>query len=300
MMDTEMTHPPAWLRLAGSALRRIPRFRGRARFVELPLHRYATNRGWGAAVEVNGYALAVSLDDLIGRSIYLEGSWEHENTAAVRRLLRPGDGVLDVGANIGYFSLLFSRLVGPAGRVRAFEPVPGTAALLRQNLARNPALAARVQVYEVALSDREGEVRMAVSGGPNRGASHVVAAPIDSPGRAAAGVVETRVIRSRTADSVWEEEGRPRVDLVKLDIEGHELHALKGMGAILDASPDVRVLVEVHDPFLRAAGGSAAELYALMASHGLAAYEFAPGAGAFRRFDEVREGSLVVFSRRAP
>lgn len=293
-----MKRPNPLLRAAAAVFRRIPTIRGRGRAAKL-LGSTMTGRHFSEVVRVYGGELEVLLDDVIGRTIYLDGVWEAESTAAIHHLAAPGAVVLDVGANAGYYTLLFSALAGAGGKVYAFEPVPSMLELLRRNIARNAPGTANVAIMNFALSDAEGTVEMNVAGTGNTGASHVVAPDAHDQGRYAAGVAETIQIRSRTADAVWRELGRPPVSLVKLDIEGHELHALRGMRETLDESPEVTVLVEVRETFLRAAGGSAAELFSFLAARGLRAWDFDPRSGRFTRNDTVRSGPLVIFSKRS-
>lgn len=292
-----MRRPSLPVRSLVRLFRSIPRVRGRGR-VEGIVHRALQQRGLGEVVRVHGYSLEVSLDDLIGRTIYINGSWEPVSTRAIMQLVMPGSVVFDVGANTGYYTLLMADLTGRNGRVVAFEPVPSTAAILRRNLERNESLAERVDLIDVALSDQEGFVKLNVATGRNLGASHVVAADVPDAGRIDAGVAGCVTIRSRTADSVWNEMGRPAVGLVKLDIEGHEYHALRGMSELLGGSPEVAVLVEVRETFLTAAGTSPEEVFARMRSLDLHSYDFDEGRRRFIRNDATRVGELVVFSKR--
>ena len=145
------------------------------------------------------------------------------------RALRPGDVFFDLGAYVGPFTLLASRLVGPTGRVVAFEPDPGTRALLERNLAANAVT--NVTVVPCAVGDHAGTVRFVASG--------------DSVGRVgAAGDLEVRQV---TLDGYCAEHGlQPTV--MKVDIEGGEAGALDGSAAVRG----VRALVlEVHEPPLR-------------------------------------------------
>ena len=295
-----MKRPSLIVRAATAAFRQVPPIRGRGR-AEMVFHRWLAGSGLADLVKVNGYALEVSLDDIIGRTIYLNGVWERENTQVVQRLIRRGRTVFDVGANTGYYTLLFSSLVGATGRVCAFEPVPSTRAILERNIARS-ATARNIEVLPVALSDCAGEVMIHVSGSANTGASHVVSADVDdsaySSGRKRAGIVETLAIRCITADEVWTGEGRPSVDLVKIDIEGHELHAIRGMTELLTANDEIAVLVEVRDTFLAAAGASAEQLFQRMKELRFFSYDYDVRRDIFRRNDAVRSGELIIFTRR--
>jgi FkbM family methyltransferase len=273
----------------------VPPLRGRAR-VEALGHRWLEDRGLSDELSVNGYRLEVSLDDLIGRSIYLNGIWERQNTEAIKVLARPGDSIFDVGANIGYYCLLFSRLVGVEGRVFAFEPVPLTLAALRGNLARNEGTA-NIAVVEKALSDEPKQVQINVSGSRNTGASHVVSGPVDDAGRTRAGVASTIAIDAVRGDDFWASAGRPDVRIVKIDIEGHELHALRGMEGMLRSLGRLVVMVEIRDRFLRASGGSAEALFRLLKDCGYSSYDFELAKRRFIRNDEIRDGELVCFSK---
>lgn len=291
--------PPAWARLLAAFLRAVPPVRGRGR-IESIAHRLIRNRGWRDTVRVQGFDMALSLDDLIGRTIYLDGVFDRQNTEAVRLLLPRGATVFDVGANIGFYTLLFSSLVGEGGAVFAFEPVPSTGELLKGNLSLNPSLARAVTVHAVALSDTEGNVTMNFSGPSNMGASHVATVrDADAPGRAAAGVAETAVVRCRTADAVWEEAGRPPVAMVKIDVEGHELHAFRGMRELLSQSPAPVVLAEVRDSFLQAAGESRDALFAFLYSLGYRAFDYDARNGRFLADDRPRDAELAIFSKDA-
>ncbi len=140
--------------------------------------------------------------------------------AVVGRLLRPGDLVVDAGANVGYVSLLLARWVGPAGRVHSFEPIPETCALLRHNM-RALGLD-QVTVHGVALSSAAGEGRMDIpdypGGGKNYYEAHLVAGA--QPGDRAG-------IPLRRLDDVLADETRP-LAFVKMDVEGHEWEAAQG------------------------------------------------------------------------
>jgi len=103
-----------------------------------------------------GFRLLLDPAQYSNRFIYYWGLWEPDETYAVKRILKPGDIFVDVGANIGYFSLLASTVVGPGGCVHAFEPVPITTERLLENLAANAV--ENVKVYQCAAVDQAGVV----------------------------------------------------------------------------------------------------------------------------------------------
>ncbi|MBI5211299.1 MAG: FkbM family methyltransferase [Elusimicrobia bacterium] len=149
--------------------------------------------------------------------------------------LGPGQTVVDVGAHIGAFSLMTARLVGPSGRVFAFEPSPATLDLLRRNVERNGL--AWIKVHPVALADAEGEAELFTAGDQDNPAADTLAAVA---GRRA---VKVRLCR---LDDILAEEGVSRVDLLKIDVEGAEHRALDGAAKTLARTS--RVVLEAHPP----------------------------------------------------
>lgn len=143
--------------------------------------------------------------------------------AAMRRLLKPGGIFVDAGANIGAATILGRRLVGPEGSVVAIEMMPGTAARLRGNLARNDF--ADVTVVEVALASVSGrQVTASIQPGH---AGRATLALADTLAAARTVTVATRTL-SEIAGAL------PRIDLLKIDVEGAEIDALTGAEPILD------------------------------------------------------------------
>ncbi|MBR0679707.1 FkbM family methyltransferase [Roseomonas eburnea] len=152
--------------------------------------------------------------------LILDGYWELWLTRFFLRTLRVGMHVADVGANVGYYSLLMAEMVGEAGQVLAVEPNPAVAPLLRANLLMG-GFAARVAVEEAALgAAAEDGRRLAVPGGAPMNAALMP--------RAAEG---GHAVRVTTLDARLE--GWPRLDLVKIDAEGAEAEILQGMQAVL-------------------------------------------------------------------
>ena len=114
--------------------------------------------------------------DVIQRYLYVFGVWEPTITSLVRQHLQPGDVFVDVGANIGYYSLLAAQLVGPTGKVISFEPSPTVRAQLEANIARNH-LADRVIVNAAAAGAEPGDVELFLAGEGNLGQTSTRSAP---------------------------------------------------------------------------------------------------------------------------
>lgn len=154
------------------------------------------------------------------------GDYEADINAVLRRRVRRGDVVLDVGANIGPVTLVMSRLVGEAGTVVAFEPARENVDFLQRNLAANGAV--NVTVVDAAASDHVGTV----------GFEFNEAYPAGSFVSDDA----TETVRSTTIDAIVDDLALRRVDLVKVDVEGAEVEALRGaMTTIGRYAPDLVV-----------------------------------------------------------
>jgi FkbM family methyltransferase len=187
--------------------------------------------------------------------LYCRGIFEPHVTAAIRRHTPPGGQAIDIGANVGLHTLTLSRAVGPAGRVLALEPNEPVCRRLAQNLALN-AHAANVTVRQVAASDRAGWVAFyAPADRPITGKASLV--EHGEPGWA-----ESRV-EAASLDDLVEREGWPRVDIVKCDVEGHDLQALMGARRILADHQPV-VLVEFEPDLWARAGSDYPALYAYL------------------------------------
>jgi FkbM family methyltransferase len=177
--------------------------------------------------------------DYVGRAIYFMGELDPKVTWALRRVLRPGDTFIDVGANQGLLSCIAAGLVGPRGRVHAFEPQPRIAALLRRSVA--DARLSQVTVHEVALSDRDGVARLAVPAG-NAGAASLEPHVGGAPGAE----VEVELVRG---DGYLASLGVRRVRAMKVDVEGHEGPVFAGLRGVLEspAAPDLIVFESAND-----------------------------------------------------
>jgi FkbM family methyltransferase len=159
---------------------------------------YVTARGFRMALDPHRYP-----DGAI-----LYGTLEVATMRLLQRLLRAGDVVADVGANIGYYTLIMSRLVGPSGKVFAFEPNPLSRAKLEANLSANNCC--NVEVFAIALSDGKGE-----------------AALFEPPGSHGETSLRPRGENWRSIPCTTERldvflDGIGRLDLVKIDVEGAE------------------------------------------------------------------------------
>lgn len=186
------------------------------------------------------------------------GVFERVATALLPDLVQPGDVVVDVGANIGYYTLVCARLAGPSGRVYAFEPEPQNFALLQQNVALNGYR--NVVADRRALAERSGVARLWVNLGSNHGDHRIY-----DPGETNRRAIEIEVT---TLDAVLPADAA--VGFVKMDIQGGEPFALRGMQALLARSPKAGLFTEFWPYGLRRAGVDAADYLDALARLGFA------------------------------
>src|SRR5882724_79024 len=180
--------------------------------------------------------LWIRLNPRTGQNVQ-KGIGEPQVQKAMVEHLRPGMMFYDLGANIGFFSLMAARLVGPEGRVISFEADPEIAARLRENLARNQF--AHAQVEEKAVWSESSTVsfaRVDPNTSPDRGLGHV-AANGSAPG--------TITVEAVSLDQYVA--SHPAPDFLKCDVEGAELAVFQGAANLLSGKRPI-LLVEMHSP----------------------------------------------------
>jgi FkbM family methyltransferase len=198
-------------------------------------------------VVLNPHGVSLTMDaadDIMFPIIAAYGVHEPEETRLLESILSPGMTVLDIGANVGYFSVLASRAVGPTGKVFAFEPEPRNYELLRGNIAGNAAR--NVTPVACAVSNGTKPLRLYRDRG-NFGAHTLNAMNIQT---AANGYVDVPCI---TLDGFAEQYGIDGVDVVKMDVQGAEGQVFEGGEKLLRAS-NVKMLVEYWPEGLRNMG----------------------------------------------
>lgn len=194
--------------------------------------------------DVNGFAMLVDATDRgIGQELRLFRTHEPLATRLLSGLVNPGDCVLDIGANIGYYALLLSRLVGSDGEVLAVEPHPENFRLLTHNLWLNRV--ENVRVAQAAVSDEEGRAELTVSAASNW---HTLASEPSQGGRRI-------VVPTVTVDKLRNLWGKP-IALIRMDTEGYEGHILRGAQETLRTDRP-NIVVEVHPAFLGTSSGPA-------------------------------------------
>ncbi|MGB7437941.1 MAG: FkbM family methyltransferase [Candidatus Acidiferrum sp.] len=208
-------------------------------------------KGDSAIVQREGIRYHLDLNEGIDFSIYLLGAFEPGTQKTLQKLVQPGDVVFDIGANIGAHTLTIAQSVGGSGKVYAFEPADFAFAKLKRNLALNPELRARTYPQQILLA--------ADSADP---AEHEIYAswPLENSGTVHPKhrgrlVSAERAIVETLDNFVWRE-NITRLDLIKIDVDGHELPVLQGAAEtlgrfhptlVMEMSPYVHA--ELHHAF---------------------------------------------------
>jgi FkbM family methyltransferase len=228
-----------------------------------------------------GPRLSLRFPDEIQTYLYFFGVWEPLLTRYVESVLRPGDVFIDIGANIGYYTLLASKLVGPSGTVVAIEASPSIYQRLIDNVERN---AAHVTAHHIAVVDRS--CRIPIYRGPE-----------DNIGRTSAVAAHSGRERPEIEAEV---DGRPlglivppdllaHARLIKIDVEGAEWHVVQGMKGLLGSlSARTELVVEIKAEALKEAGGSVDAFLEIFTQAG------------FRPFEIANDYDLDIYLERRP
>ncbi len=201
-------------------------------------------------------------------AIYLGNIFERSTRHALSELVLPSATVLDIGANVGAHTLHLAQCVGPAGKVLAFEPTKFAYLKLIRNLELNPQLNSRVFPYNcfLAASDKTEVPPAIYSSWPLNGTAALNLADEDFHAKHLGLAMSTEMAHARTIDSVLIDCGNPRVQLVKLDVDGFECDIFRGGKMLLQESRPIFVM-ELAPYVLEERGTSLSELFDVFASY---------------------------------
>jgi len=224
-----------------------------ARRVSGYLHRPCTYLGEQTILTQTVFGQLLHLDardTSLLASLVVRGYWEPGVTRALLRLVRPGQHVVEVGANVGWYSLLFASRVAPGGSVTAFDANPRMVELLRRTLAAN-GYAAAVRVVPLAVTDRPGRATLHRLQRQQGSSSLYAFAPADLA------VWDDQAVplevEATSLDAFFGSDGPPP-DLIKIDAEGAEPAILAGMQRLLERAPRVQLVLEFRPDVLARAG----------------------------------------------
>jgi FkbM family methyltransferase len=223
--------PSSWLRAAAAARGRWPLVKSATDWIPRLIRNREgrIQKGLGRGLLFNGGNSAVG---------FLLGTHDLEVQYVLSRLLQPGMTFFDLGANVGFMSMLAARQVGPKGTIVCFEPLAVNAAQIKQNSNLNGFTA--VAIHEIALGKEDGEAEFLLSESPTWGRlAQAGAAPKQS------GVVRVPV---RTLDSLAQSGQLPDPQFIKMDVEGVEADVILGGKEFLSRTRPVMV-IELHHTY---------------------------------------------------
>jgi FkbM family methyltransferase len=217
----------------GRLLPSLLRFPIARQWIQSAAHRWARNRDM---MMLAGIGVGLRFNSAQSNPAYSVGINEWPVQKWLASNVYPGDVVYDVGANVGFFTLLAARLTGANGHVYAFEPVPENVAAVRHNLAQNHM--AHVTVLQQAVSDEVGEGKLLLAHYSGGSSLDTVGSPPDLKGEL--------IVPLTTLDALVVQQNYPQPKFVKIDVEGAEINVLRGMTWLLkNAGPTL--MYEIDD-----------------------------------------------------
>jgi len=229
------------------------------RALKLTPYMYKRNLRWakydGGIVELNHFKMYVDpMEAAISKSIFLDRDWEPSESNLFYNNISEGDIVLDIGAHIGWYSLLASERVGKEGRVYSFEPEPQSFNILLKNIKLNHIT--NVVPVNKALSNSSGSKKLYLNL-YKKGPATYQMWPVDH-------------VKSISVDVVVLDEylKNKHVDVIKIDVEGFEVKVFQGAEKVLSENPELIIFSEFWPEGLRKAGNSLEEYINIISKHG--------------------------------
>ncbi|MEK7263732.1 MAG: FkbM family methyltransferase [Bacteroidota bacterium] len=195
-------------------------------------------------IEIEGFKLFVDpTDEAIGKLFLVHTRYEQAETDLIKSILKPGNTFVDVGANIGYYSLLASQCVGEKGKVYSFEPAPNNFSLLQKNIAANKLQ--NIIATQKAIAEKQGILRLFMdehlSGGHQIFDSGLKSHSVD--------------VETISLDEFFLPKN-VKIDLLKIDIEGAEMFALEGVKKTIASNPTMKLITEFYPVMIERCGFS--------------------------------------------
>ena len=276
-MSSKKAHPAAALLqpFLYAYMRHFPIQRGKLRLLDsLGYSFWPTETTRQTTLKFANIKMACDLSRFIQRRLYFLGDYEPEQVALWMKLAAQANVIMDVGANVGVYSLA-AAAANPAALIHAFEPTPELTARLQTNIALNQF--DRIVVNSAAVGQQAGEIYLHYGGGKggmNEGMNYV--SPTAAGGR-------DRLVPVVSLDEFCEQNKIETVDLMKIDIEGHEYHALRGAENLLSQNRIRCIFMELNSWAVERSGHALSDIIDLL-------HDFA------YQFYEIRHGSLVQIS----
>lgn len=210
---------------------------------------------------VNGHKLFVDRYDMVvSQELIQSHKWEEYETKVFKKYLKKGDVVLDIGAHIGYYTLLAASIVGDTGKVYAFEPNTKNFSLLKKSVEENNFK--NVILINKAVAEVSGEVTLFIDK-KNTGDHRVYDTKDDR---------ETTKISSISLDDFFKKESK-KINVIKMDIQGSEAGAFKGGRELIKKNSEIKIFTEFWPLGLRLSGSTAYEYVSMLTKSGLKLYD---------------------------
>lgn len=229
-------------------------------WIDYPALPFITTARWGIGkFEIH------DLREYIQRNIYYLGYYEIRETRLFRKLLRPGDVFVDIGANMGWFTVLAGRQIGDNGHVFSFEP----AKEIWRQLCRSVEINAlnNVTLERIALSDKNGTARLTGILAENAGRGSIMGT------ESGIDLTNGEEVLVQSFDEYWGDIQHKKVRLVKIDVEGAEWKVLNGMKIFLGQKICDYLMIEISDERLRKSGMRAENALNLLRECGYKLFE---------------------------
>jgi FkbM family methyltransferase len=212
-------------------------------------------------INVQGHKMYIDSKDSL-QLFANDGIFEESETKLVKRVIKKGDTVLDIGANIGYYTLIFANLVGNEGKVFAFEPDPMNFSLLKKNIKINRYK--NVILENKAVSNKTGKIKLYL-GDSNRAINRIYDAKIGDATKS----IEIDAVK---LDEYFKNYDK-KIDFIKIDVEGSESSAFEGMSSILKKTRNLKMMTEFYPFLIKKFGGSPEQYLNLLLNFGFNLYD---------------------------
>lgn len=291
----KIKRPPIWLRVIAYLNRHVSAVRllrkALLRIFHFQFDAYIRGRNYLDIIKINnGASMLLQLDDQVDIGIWWRGPYEELPTKAFKKIVKAGDTVIDVGANIGYYTILASQCVKESGRVFSFEPV----SKIYKRLLFNTLGHKNITTIKSACGKEKCLTKISVYN-DSVSAGSSISAPDNSVTES---LEEIEVLR---LDDYMRQKGIKKVDVVKIDVEGYEMNVLRGMEGIIRANLALNIFIEINKELLSAAGTSTEEIFSYLQSLGLKPWRISRDRNSFK-LTHVKNywgnENLILFSRQ--
>ncbi len=213
-------------------------------------------------MKIQGHTMFLDREDSLHLSYnkIFEPIFEPNETNLVKKVIKRGDVVVDIGANIGYYSLIFLKIIGEEGRVFSFEPDPYCFNLLKKNIEINHYNNA--MLIQKAISNENGRAKLYISDSYN---ANQTIHDLHDDRRS----IEIETIR---LDDYFRDYNK-RIDFIKIDTEGSEAKILQGMPLLLQKNKDIKIMAEFWPLGLKKSGADPAKYLELVLGYGFKIYD---------------------------